>query len=146
VFPDARIVHTVRHPLDTGLSIYSQHLSQDRFPYSSDLGHIGHYIAHYRRLMAHWKARYPGTIHDFDYDAFVRAPRATLEPLLEFLGLPWHEDCLRFHLAGGAVKTASYWQVREPLHEAASGRWRPYATMLSPLIDALRAGGVDIDA
>jgi tetratricopeptide (TPR) repeat protein len=146
VFPDARIVHTVRNPLDTGLSIFSQHLSQERFPYSSDLGHIGHYIAQYRRLMAHWKARFPETIHDFDYDAFVRAPRATLAPLLDFLGLPWHEDCLRFHLAGGAVKTASYWQVREPLHDAASGRWRPYAARLSPLIDALRAGGVAVEA
>jgi hypothetical protein len=43
------------------------------------------------------------------------------------------------------VKTASVHQVRRPLYADASGRWRPYAAHLRPLIDALREAGM-VDA
>jgi hypothetical protein len=142
LFPGARIVHTRRDPIDNGFSIYTQHLNQDVSAYASDLANIGHYYGQYRRLMAHWHASFPGLIHDFDYDAFVREPEPVLSRLLEFLGLDWNDRCLQFHGLGGAVKTASYWQVREPLHAGASGRWRPYARQLGPLRDAFARAGV----
>jgi hypothetical protein len=142
LFPAAKIVHSVRDPLDTGLSVYIQHLHLRAVPYASDLAAIGHYYAQYRRLMAHWKALYPADIHDFDYDAFVREPRPALEGLFAFLGLEFDERVLDFHTRSNTVKTASYWQVRKPLYGDASGRWRRYAHHLAPLRAALRAGGV----
>lgn len=145
LFPAAKIVHTVRHPLDTCLSIYSQHIDQNSMSYSSDLGDIAHYFAHYRRLMAHWKKLYPDDILDFDYDAFVGAPRPAVERLLAFLGLAWEERCLDFHKQKTTVKTASYWQVRRPLYRDASGRWRNYAAHLADLREALKGYGVAID-
>ena len=143
LFPDARIIHTVRDPLDNGLSIYMQHLDQRAMSYSSDLANIGHYYGQYRRLMAHWQRLYGDSILDFDYDEFVREPRPALERLLAFLGLDWDERCLDFHRLGNTVKTASYWQVRRPLYGEASGRWRNYAAHLGPLLAALREAGVD---
>ncbi len=137
LFPDARIVHTLRDPLDTGLSIYSHHLQPAVAGYSCDLGDIGHYFGEYRRLMAHWRSLFPDSILDFDYDAFVREPAPALERLLDFLGLPWDPACLEFHRLGNTVKTASYWQVRQPLHAHASGRWRNYRAHLAPLRAAL---------
>ncbi|HUG99504.1 MAG TPA: sulfotransferase [Gammaproteobacteria bacterium] len=142
LFPKARIIHTVRNPLDNGFSIFMQHLDQRAMRYSSDLGDIGHYYGQYRRLMAHWKRLYGESILDFDYDAFVRAPRPTLEGLLAFLGLEWEERCLDFHRLGNTVKTASYWQVRRPLYHEASGRWRSYEAHLSPLVAALQEAGI----
>ncbi|TWG94419.1 tetratricopeptide repeat protein [Luteimonas sp. J16] len=144
LFPDARIVHTVRDPLDNALSIYMQHLNPRAFPYAGRLQDIGHAFGEYRRLMAHWKALYPGDIHDVDYDAFVASPREVLAPLLGFLDLPWHEACLDFHRRAGSVRTASYWQVRRPLYREASGRWRRYAHLLGPLREALARQGVDL--
>lgn len=144
LFPSARIVHTVRNPLDTGLSIYMQHLNAAALSYANDLGDIGHYIGQYQGLMAHWKRLYPADIHDFDYDRFIEAPRETLAALLDFLGLPWNEDCLAFHRLGNTVKTASYWQVRQPLYREASGRWRRYGEQLRPLREALQAAGVQL--
>jgi tetratricopeptide (TPR) repeat protein len=143
MFPAAKIVHSVRHPLDTGLSVYLQHINLQVAPYASDLGDIGHYYGEYRRLMAHWKALYGDSIFDFDYDAFVASPRTELERLLAFLGLDFDERCLAFHQLGNTVKTASYWQIRRPLYGNASGRWRNYATHLRPLAQALRESGVD---
>lgn len=145
MFPDAKFIHTVRHPLDTGLSVFTQHLNLRVAGYSADLGDIGHYFGQYRRLMAHWKSLYGDDILDFDYDQFVRDPRPALERLLGFLGLPWDEDCLQFHARESTVKTASYWQVRQPLNTKASGRWRHYGAHLDPLRAALLNAGVAID-
>lgn len=142
LFPAARIVHTVRHPLDTCLSGFFQHIDQNAAGYSTDLGDAGHYFGEYRRLMAHWKSLYPESIFDFDYDAFVASPRPALKALLEFLGLNWNDDCLDFHRRKNTVKTASYWQVRKPLYADSSGRWRNYDAHLRPLRDALKAAGV----
>lgn len=137
LFPGAKIVHTVRNPLDTGLSIFSHHLHPEVAGYACDLTDIGHYFGEYRRLMAHWKSVYPDSILDFDYDAFVADPLPELRRLLDFLGLPWHEGCLDFHRSTATVKTASYWQIRQPLHGQASGRWRRYESQLEPLREAL---------
>jgi hypothetical protein len=144
LFPTARIVHTIRNPLDNGLSVFMQHLNLQVAAYAGDLGDIGHYYGEYRRLMAHWKSLYSDSIFDFDYDAFVRDPRPALERLFGFLGLDWDERCMEFHTQRNTVKTASYWQVRRPLYGAASGRWRHYREHLGPLVQALRSAGVGI--
>jgi len=138
LFPEARILHTVRDPLDTCLSTFFLHLDHS-MAYAKDLAHIGHYFRQYRRLMAHWKTLWPADIHDFDYDTFVRAPRETLEPALRFCGLEWDDRCLAFHERDSNVRTASVWQVREPLYQRSSGRARAYESNIAPLRDALQA-------
>lgn len=145
LLPAAKIVHTVRNPLDNGLSVFMQHLNPLVAGYSCDLADIGHHYGQYRRLMAHWKSLYPDSIFEFDYDAFVREPQPALERLLAFLGLPWDDRCLAFHRLGNTVKTASYWQVRQPLHANASGRWRQYGSHLDPMRQALIDAGVAFD-
>lgn len=142
LFPAARIIHTVRHPLDTGLSIYQQHLSPRSAAYSTDLQSIGHYYGQYRRVMARHRQAYAADLLDVDYDQLVREPEAEVRRVLDFLGLPWEPECLQFHRQGGVVKTASYWQVREPLHDRSSGRWKAYARPLSLLRESLIAAGI----
>lgn len=136
IFPDAKILHTVRDPLDTCLSTFFLHLDHG-MAYAKDLDHIAHYYGQYRRLMAHWKALYPNDIHDFDYDAFVRSPRETLEPALQACGLAWDDRCLAFHERASLVRTASVWQVREPLYRRSSGRAKNYQRHIAPLREAL---------
>ena len=145
LFPDARIVHTRRQPLDNCLSVWFLHLDHG-MSYATDLGDIAHHLVQQRRLMAHWEALFGEAVHTLDYDALVSAPRAALAALLSHCGLPWHEDCLEFHTTAGAVRTASVWQVRRPLYRSASGRWRNYAAHLGPLRTALEAAGLDPEA
>jgi tetratricopeptide (TPR) repeat protein len=142
LFPAAKIVHSTRHPLDNGLSVFMQHLNPRVAGYASDLGDIGHYFGEYRRLMTHWKSLYPESIYDFDYDAFVSEPEAALKRLFGFLDIEWDARCLQFHQLGNTVKTASYWQVRRPLYKSASGRWHNYQPHLGPLRAALVAAGI----
>ena len=134
MFPDARIVHTVRDPLDTILSNWFLHLDRS-MAHALDLDDLVHWHGQYRRLMAHWKALYPDIL-DLDYDALVVEPRPAIEGLLAYLGLDWEEGVLDFHRADTGVRTASVWQVREPLYRRASGRWRHYERHLA----GVRAG------
>lgn len=136
LFPDARIVHTRREPLDNILSIYFLHLDHS-MPYALDLMDTAHWHGQYRRLMAHWKSLNPGDIYDLDYETLVAEPRPTIEGLLGFCGVEWEESCLSFHEADTAVRTASVWQVRQPIYRRSAGRWRNYEAHLKQVRAAL---------
>jgi tetratricopeptide (TPR) repeat protein len=136
LFPDARIVHTRRDPLDNCLSVYFLDLDP-AMAYALDLADIAHFHGQQRRLMEHWKSLYADDIFELDYDSLVADPEPTIRALLGFCGLPWEQECLSFHAAANFVKTASVWQVRQPLYRHASGRWRNYQAHLAPLAEAL---------
>jgi hypothetical protein len=136
LFPEAKIVHTTREPLDNCLSVYFLHLDHS-MSYALDLRDIGHYYRQYRRVMAHWRALYGNDIIDFEYDSFVRDPKPAATRLFEFLGLEWEDRYLELP-AQGAVRTASVWQVRETIYQRSSGRSRHYRAWLGELEQELR--------
>jgi hypothetical protein len=129
-------VHTVRDPIDNCLSIYFLHLDRN-MAYALDLEDIAHYYIQYRRLMAHWRGLFRDDILDFSYDDFVRDPEPAARHLLAHCRLEWDPRVLAFHEAPSAVKTASVWQVREPLYTRSSGRAANYAAHLVSLRAAL---------
>ncbi|OWQ83212.1 hypothetical protein CDN99_26595 [Roseateles aquatilis] len=138
LFPDAKILHTRRSVLDNCLSVFFLHLGPT-MPYALDLEDIAHWYRQYRRLMDHWKALFGDDIHDVDYDALVADPRPQIEAALAHCGLPWDEACLNFHASKSLVATPSNWQVRQPLYQRSSGRWRHYERHLGALRAALGA-------
>ena len=135
LFPQARIIHTTREPLDNCLSIFFLHLDP-RLGYAHELMDIGHYFREYRRLMLHWQSRFGTDLFEFNYDSFVREPAAQAARLFGFLGLEWHDRYLSLD-SGGAVKTASVWQVRESIYTRSSGRAANYRAQLSGLREYL---------
>ena len=136
LFPDAKILHTRRAALDNCLSVFFLHLGPS-MPYALDLGDIAHWYGQYRKLMAHWQSLYGDDIHDVDYDALVTDPRPQIEAALAHVGLGWHDACLDFHTSKSTVATPSNWQVRQPLYQRSSGRWRNYERHLGALRTAL---------
>jgi Tfp pilus assembly protein PilF len=125
MFPDAQIVHSVRDPLDTALSILFLHFADD-ISYGWRIEDIAHYWRGYRRLMTHWQRLYPDIV-TFDYDAFVRAPEDEARTLFTSLGLDWEAGCDPRNAMRADVRTATTWQVRQPVHARSSGRQANYA-------------------
>ena len=138
LFPEARIIHTERDPLDIAVSIYFLHLDH-RVPYAHDLGDIAHYYTQYRRLMAHWQELFGPELYGFDYARFVTDQRTATEQLLAYCDLPWNEACMAFHAAASVVRTASVWQVRKPLYRSSLGRGQHYAEQLAQVRALLAA-------
>ena len=133
IFPSAKIVHTRRNRLDNLLSLYFLHLDP-AMAYALDLEDAAHWYGQYKRLMTHWTALYPDDILEVDYDELVREPNPVLKRLLGFLKLDWEDALLDFHRREAPIKTASVWQVRQPLHARSSGRWRNYSKQLKKLV------------
>lgn len=124
--PDARVVWCRRDPRDVALSIHAESFAPEA-TYATDLDDIRFLMLEQARLMRHWREALPLPIHDIRYEDLVDDPKTQARCLLEFAGLPWHDDCLRFHENARPVQTHSRWQVRQPIHRGAIGRWRRYA-------------------
>ena len=132
-FPQARIIHLKRHPIDTCLSIYFQYFSH-LHPYANDFDNLTHYYRQYLRITDHWRAVLPATtLLEVPYEALIEDQEGWSRRMLDFIGLPWDAKCLNFHQTERVVITLSKWQVRQKIHAASAGRWRNYEKFLGPL-------------
>ncbi|MGA0545413.1 sulfotransferase [Brevundimonas sp. VNH65] len=135
LFPDARIIHTVRDARDVCLSNFFLHLDPS-MAWAMDLEDAAHWLGQHDRLTAHWKTLYPDIL-TVRYDDLVGDFEAQARRILDYCGLAWEAGVSDFHSAAGAVRTASVWQVREPIYQRSAGRWRNYEARIGKLIDAL---------
>jgi tetratricopeptide (TPR) repeat protein len=136
LFPNARIIHCQRDPLDNCLSIYFQPFTVNH-AYASDLQHLGIYYRQYERMMAHWRKTLRVPMFDLHYEAMVAKPEQCARELVEFCELEWDDRCLRFYESGRAVATHSYDQVRQPIYTKSVARWKHYEKYLEPLRQGL---------
>jgi tetratricopeptide (TPR) repeat protein len=144
LFPNAKIIHTMRNPVDTCFSSYTK-LFKDDMPHSYDFRDLGRYYGKYYELMAHWrKVLPPSVMLDVQYEDVVADTEGKAKEIIAFLGLDWDERCLKFHESDRPVKTASVSQVRRPLYTSSVARWRRYGDGLKPLADALEESGVRV--
>ncbi len=136
IFPKARIIHCTRDPIDNSLSCFFNTFNE-KHGYNTDLRTLGLYYREYARLMRHWQALLPGRIHECRYETMVADQEAESRRLIEFLGLPWDDACLRFYETERSVTTPSRWQVRQPIYASSVKRWKKYENKIQPLIEAL---------
>lgn len=134
LFPDARILHVRRTPLDNCLSLYF-HSFNPMHAYTTDLEMLGRYYREYQRLMSHWADVIDDRIIDVSYEDIAGTPDEAIRKLLAVCGLDWSEACLAFHESGRFVSTPSYDQVRQPIYTSSVDRWKNY----EPYIEQLRA-------
>ncbi len=139
--PQAKIINLQRHPMDTCYAVYKQ-LFKDAYPFSYDLNELGQYYIAYHRLMQHWNEVMPGVMHTLRYEAVVADVEGEARRLLQFCGLPWEDQCLRFYEDTQASTTASALQVRQPVYDTSVGKWRQYARQLEPLRAQLENAGI----
>jgi tetratricopeptide (TPR) repeat protein len=137
LFPNAKVIHTRRDPVDTCLSGFTK-LFKDDMPHSYDLGELGRYYGKYRELMEHWEKVLPeGFLTTVVYEDVVADTEKEAKRLIEFLGLPWNDKCVEFHKSDRPVKTASVAQVRKPIYKTSVQRWKKYGAGLQPLVNAI---------
>ncbi|BCG81397.1 tetratricopeptide repeat-containing sulfotransferase family protein [Mesorhizobium sp. 113-3-3] len=136
LFPKARIIHCRRDAIDNCLSCYFLSFNEDN-SYTADLHTLGLYYREYDRLMRHWDTVFPGQILQNRYEDMVADQERQSRRLIDHLGLPWDDACLRFFDKGGSVNTFSRWQVRQPIYTSSVNRWKAYGSAIQPLVDAL---------
>jgi hypothetical protein len=139
ILPSAKFVVTQRDWRDVAISIFSTRLGP-RQNYATRLEDIRHYLGLHEMLVNHWASLLGSDLVRVRYEDLVKEPRSVLERVLEALGEAWDDRCLSFDTLGNAVRTASAWQVRQPLHAQSIGRWQNYRRRFE------EAFGADLDA
>ena len=136
ILPHAKIIDIRREPMAACFAMYKQQLPRDA-AFSYDLRDLGHYYNLYVGLMEHWKEVMPGRIHFVQYERLVEDTEQEIRRMLDYCGLPFEENCLRFWETDRAVSTPSAEQVRRPIYKDAVELWRNYEPWLGPLKAAL---------
>lgn len=137
LFPNARIVHCRRHPIDNCLSCYFTSFAE-QIGFANRLDTLARYYLDYDRLMRHWKRVLPIDIFELQYEDLVTDTEDRIRALLTYCGLDWEDACLAFDKTERGIRTPSRWQVRQPIYRKSVARWRHYEKQLESLIRALQ--------
>lgn len=142
LFPNATVIHAIRHPLDICLSCYFQSFAE--LPWSNDFMTIARMYGVYRDAMDYWHRVLPaGKILDVHYEQLVDDTDAQARRMISGCGLPWDDQVLDFYEQKRVVKTASIAQSRQPIYKSSKKRWMNYAPHLSELANELQEYLVD---
>jgi len=143
ILPNAKIINARRHPLDSCLGNYKQLFGQGQ-NFTYDMYELADYYREYCLTMDHWHEVLPGKVLDVHYEETVTDLEGQVARILDHCGLPFEEQCLRFHETKRTVKTASSEQVRQPIYTGGMGKWRKFESHLGdwmedlgPIIDEL---------
>ncbi len=139
MFPRARVIFTHRDGRDAALSAFMTHFGPE-IGFATDLVDAGRRWRETERIGAHWRGCLPLRAHHVQYETLIADFETEARKLIDFLGLPWEPACLEFYKTERDIRTASVWQVRQPLSDASVGRWRHYANHLQDLCAAI---GID---
>jgi hypothetical protein len=136
ILPNAKIIHSRRHPVETCLSIYRIFFAEGH-QWSYNLSELGRYYRRYWNMMKYWREAFPGLMYEAIYEENVADVETSAKNLISYLGLDWNENCLEFYNVDRPVKTASLSQVRQPIYKTSTNRWRKYEQYLGPLLDEI---------
>ncbi|MEP2653122.1 MAG: sulfotransferase, partial [Paraglaciecola sp.] len=142
-WPNARIVHLGRNPMDACFSMYKQIFTW-AYKFSYSLDGLGKYYVAYNRLRSHWRSVLGDQLIEVEYESLVSDTESQTRMLLDKLGLSFEDACLNFDENKAPSATASSVQIREKAHKRSINKWHRFRTQLSPLKNYLERSGIDV--
>jgi len=136
ILPNAKIIDARRHPMAGCFSGYKQLFARGQ-TYTYNLTDIGRYYRDYVTLMDHWDDVLPGRVLRVQYEEMVADTEKQIRRVLDYCGLEFEEQCLRFYETKRTIRTPSSEQVRQPVYTEGVDQWRNYEKHLGPLKEAL---------
>ena len=134
-FPNARIIHCKRNPLDNILSIYRTNFLNQSF--TSSLNDITELYLYHLELMDEYKNKFGSIIYSYDHDKVVKNPEENIRNLINWLKWEWNDKYLSPQKSKRTVFTASSAQVRQKINSNSSGYWKKYEDLLYPVRNLL---------
>lgn len=132
VFPQAPLIHMIRHPLDVMVSAMANHFTHGYFCASALETAARHYVL-VSELVEHYRAQAPPRYLLVRYEDVVDDQEATVRAVFDFIGEPFDPSVLHFERNARYARTASYAQVTEKLYDRSRYRYRHYLRQLEPV-------------
>ena len=130
IFPEAKFILAVRHPLDCILSCWMQTFKlNSAMANMVDLDRIVDFYCVAMDICQLSQRRYGLNTHRVRYEDLVENFEGEATNILSFLDLEWEAELRHYRataLARGKIDTPSRSQVIKPIYKTASYRWRHY--------------------
>jgi hypothetical protein len=136
LLPRAKFIYTHRTPQDCALSNFEQ-MFAGSVRFSFDLKALAHKYAWHEDIARYWIEDCKLDVYDLDYEMLVNDPEPNIRKLLGFCGLPFEENCLYPNEVKREIRTASVFQVRQPISAKSVGRWQKYEAQMQAFTDEL---------
>lgn len=141
LFPAAKLVMTVRHPLDVCLSCFMHDFKlNEAMANFTDLHDTAALYADVMKLWRQYGDLFALHPHVIRYEDLVADAGGQLQRLCKYLSIPWDDAMLQFDAhaqARGRINTPSYHQVTEGIYDRACWRHRRYERHLTSLAGRL---------
>tara|TARA_B100000900_G_scaffold414772_1_gene442433 strand:+ start:470 stop:2044 length:1575 start_codon:yes stop_codon:yes gene_type:complete len=133
IFPNSKIIHCKRSPMDICFSNYKNSFSAGSLGFCYNLSKLGTFYNLYNDLMQFWDTKYKNQIYQLSYENLINNKEKEIKELLKFCDLDWDENCLNPHQNKKPVATASLAQVRSPMYKSSIEKWRNFEFGLEEL-------------
>ena len=133
IFPDAKIIHCSRDPMDVCWSNYKNTFSSRSMDYTYDFNNLTSFYKIYDDLIKFWLKKFDDKIFNMVYENLVIDKEMETKKMLKFCDLDWDKNCLDFHKNKKSVSTASLAQVRQPIYNTSVKKWKNYSKELEIL-------------
>jgi hypothetical protein len=136
MFPDARFILVLRHPLDCVLSNFKQLFKMNEAMYLMTAleSACQLYDAAMKVFFASAR-RYGFSWHSIRYEDLVSDTESEARALTGFLGLEWNDAVLDHRATARKrerINTPSYSQVIKPIYKTSAQLWKRYEAQLEP--------------
>ena len=138
LFPNSKIVHCKRDPMDTCWSNFKNSFASKSLGFSYDLDDLGKFYNLYKELMIFWNGKYPNKIYNLSYENLIKDKNSEIRKIIDFCELKWDENCLKPEENKKAVATASLSQVRSPVYKSSVKKWKNYLHELQKLNNIIK--------
>ena len=130
IFPNAKYIIALRHPLDCVLSCWMQNFKLNpSMANMIELERIADFYDIAMTILKLSEERYSLETHRIRYEDLILDFKPNVSKLLAFLDLEWEEELRSYQktaLKRGIIKTPSFSQVIKPLYKTSSYRWKHY--------------------
>jgi tetratricopeptide (TPR) repeat protein len=126
-WPDAKIIHVVRNPMDSCFSMYKQVFTW-AYKFSYSLDWLGQYYIAYDRLCRHWQSLLGDRLIEVKYEKLVGDPENQTRLIFDRLGLTFE----------------GFSPVGEKVHSESVNQWTHFAEGLQPLKEHLEDAGIKV--
>ena len=134
IFPQAKFILALRHPLDAILSCWMQNFQMNSAMANMvDLDRIVEFYCVAMETFQVCRHKYNLKVHEIRYENLVDKLQTEVTELLLFLNLSWEEKMQNYKetaITRGRINTPSYSQVTQPLYQEAIYRWENYGKHL----------------
>ena len=137
LFPQAPLVHMIRHPLDIMVSAMSNLFTHGGFC-GSELETAAEHLVLSNSLVAHYRKVMDLRYKAVRYEDIVDDQETTMRGVFDFVGVKFDEKALNFEENVRYARTASYAQVTEKLYDRSRYRYRHYLKHLEPALPILQ--------